>query len=239
MSNALLTRPSTTTNVLIPRVNLLPQEIADAENFRKLKYKLGGAVAIAVGVVGLLFVGATGQVSSAQEGLDVATANTVALQQQVTALAEVPKVYGQVAAAENQLTTAMGDEVRWSFYMTDLSLTIPNDVGLTSMSIKQVRTAAAPAAGTIAGPGAATAGAQSVLGKPGIATVTFEGQAATQDDVAAFLDSLAKQKSYVDPYFTNASVSDDTDSGQKVVTFSATTTVTDKAKSGRYTNQAG
>jgi Tfp pilus assembly protein PilN len=236
MSNALLTRPSTGTTVLIPRVNLLPQEIADAANFRRLQIKLGAAVAASLGVVGLLFVAASGQVSSAQEGLDTATASTQALQQQVTALAEVPQVYGQVAAAESQLSTAMGDEVRWSFYLTDLSLTIPNDVGLTSMSVKQTRTAAAPAAGA---PSQPAAGATSVLGTPGIATVTFEGQAATQDDVAAFLDALAKQKSYVDPYFTNASKTDDADSGQEVVTFSATTTVTDQAKSGRYTNQAG
>jgi hypothetical protein len=115
MSNALLTRPATGTTVLIPRVNLLPQEIADAANFRRLQVKLGAAVAASLGVVGLLFVVASGQVSSAQEGLDTATASTQALQQQVNSLAEVPKVYGQVAAAENQLTTAMGDEVRWSF----------------------------------------------------------------------------------------------------------------------------
>jgi Fimbrial assembly protein (PilN) len=113
---------------------------------------------------------------------------------------------------------------------------VPNDVGLTSMSVKQTRTAAAPAN---AGPAQPAAGATSVLGTPGIATVSFEGQAATQDDVAAFLDALAKQKNYVDPYFTNASKTKDADSGQEVVTFSATTTVTDQAKSGRYTNQAG
>lgn len=236
MSNALLTRPATGTTVLIPRVNLLPREIADAANFRRLQYKLGAAVGASVGVVGLLFLVASGQVASAQEGLDTATANTAALQQQVTALAEVPQVYGQVAAAETQLTTAMGDEVRWSFYLTDLSLTIPNDVGLTSLSVKQTRSTGAPAAGA---PGRPDAGATSVLGTPGIASINFEGQAATQDDVATFLDALAKQKTFVDPYFTNSSKTDDADSGQEIVTFSATTTVTDQAKSGRYTNQAG
>lgn len=238
MSNALLTRSSTSTTVLVPRVNLLPQEIADAANFRKLQYKLGLAVAASLGVVGALFIVATGQVTSAQGDLDAATANTAALQQQVAELAEIPRVFGQVSAAEAQLTTAMGDEVRWSFYLTDLSLTIPDDVGMTTMSIQQVRTPVEPPPGTVVGPGAES-GAQSVLGNPGIATVTFEGQAASQDDVAAFLDSLAKQKTYLDPYFTNATVTDDADSGQEVVTFSATTTVTDEAKSGRYTNQAG
>jgi Tfp pilus assembly protein PilN len=230
MSTGLLTRPATTTRI-VPKVNLLPQEIADAARFRRLQIRLGGAVVASLGVVGLLMVVAGGQVTSAQEGLDQATATTAGLQTQVNALADVPRVFGQVAAAETQLSNAMGDEVRWSFYLTDLSLTIPNDVGLTSLTVKQERSGAPAAA---AGPGAQSAGAASVLGTPGIATVTFDGQAATQDDVASFLDALAKQKGYVDPYFSNAAKQNDELSGEDVVIFNATTTVTPDAKSGRY-----
>jgi Tfp pilus assembly protein PilN len=227
MSTALLTR--TTTETLVPRVNLLPPEIADAARFRRLQFQLGGVVLASVGVVGLLFVVASGQVAGAQEGLDQATADTALVQQQVVQLAEVPKVYGQVAAAETQLSTAMGPEVRWSNYLTDLSLTVPADIGLTSLTIKQ---AAEPAAGAQPNPANSAA---SVLGTPGIATLSFEGQAVDQDDVAAFLDALAKQKYTVDPYFTNATRSDDSNSGQEVVAFSATATVDEAARSGRYT----
>lgn len=228
MSTALLTR--STTSTVIPRVNLLPAEVAEAERLKRLKVILAGGVAASVAVVGLLFVVAVGQVSTAQSDLDAATAQTAALQAEVTTLAEVPKVYGQVAAAEKQLATAMGDEVRWSFFLSDLSLTIPNDVGLDSLNITQTRTKPAV-------PGQPTAqseGATSVLGTPGIATITYDGQAATQDDVAAFLDALAKQSTFVDPYFTDATVREDSASGRDVVNFAATTTVTDAAKSNRY-----
>ena len=227
MSNALLTR--TTTETLVPRVNLLPPEIADAARFRRLQAQLGGLVLASVGVVGLLFLVASGQVANAQEGLDQATADTALVQQQVVQLAEVPKVYGQVAAAETQLSTAMGPEVRWSNYLTDLSLTVPADIGLTSLTIKQAAEAAPGAQ-----PNPANS-ATSVLGTPGIATLSFEGQAVDQDDVAAFLDALAKQKYTVDPYFTNATKSDDSNSGREVVAFSATATVDEAARSGRYT----
>ena len=44
--------------------------------------------------------------------------------------AEVPKVYAQVDAAEADLELAMGQEIRYSFVLNDLSLTIPSDVWL-------------------------------------------------------------------------------------------------------------
>jgi Tfp pilus assembly protein PilN len=233
MSTALLTRP--TTEVLIPRVNLLPPEIADAARFRRVQAQLGVVVLASVGVVGALFLVASGQVASAQEALEQATAETAQVQAEVTQLAEVPKVYAQVAAAERQLTDAMGDEVRWSNYLTDLSLTVPNRVGLTSLTIAQERSSAAAPGAAAPGAAATSAGPASVLGTPGIATVTYEGEAATNDDVAAFLDALAKQKSTVDPYFTNAVTAEDAGSGREVVAFTATATIDDTAKSGRYT----
>ena len=44
-------------------------------------------------------------------------------------------VYAQVAAGEAALDLAMGDEVRYSFVLNDLSLTIPNDVWLTRIVV--------------------------------------------------------------------------------------------------------
>ena len=39
--------------------------------------------------------------------------------------AEVPQVLAEVDAAQANLVTAMTPEIRWSFYLNDLSLTIP------------------------------------------------------------------------------------------------------------------
>ena len=44
----------------------------------------------------------------------------------------MPQVYAQVAAAQAQLTQAMGQEMRYSYVLNDLSLTIPSDVWLTN-----------------------------------------------------------------------------------------------------------
>jgi len=226
MSTLTLNRESTNTTVLIPRVNLLPPEIRDAARFRRLQGIMGGAVIGAVGLVALLTVVAGGQASSAQDALTEAQTSGSTLQTQVNQFAEVPRVFAAVQTAETQLSNAMGEEVRWSFYLNDLSLTIPDRIGLTALSIRQ----------DLGGGGAGAV--QSALGKTGIATVTFEGQASTNNDVASFLDALAKQKGYVDPYFSNASKSSSeaaTTSNESIVDFAATVTVTDAAKSSRYT----
>jgi Tfp pilus assembly protein PilN len=220
MSTELLTRPTTT--AIVPTVNLLPPEIGEAIRLRALKVQLGIGVAAAVGVVALLGVVAGGQVSSANEALEVATAQTAAAQAKVDALASVPLVYGQVAAAKGNLQTAMGTDVRWSNLLTDVSLTVPDGIALETLKVTQ---AAADAQAPTLSP----------LSSPGIATVDLTGKAAEYNDVATFLDRLAKQNNQIDPFYTNGTVEADENSGRDVVQFSASTTVTDAARSNRYT----
>src|SRR5690242_19946726 len=109
----------------LPRVNLLPPEIAEGRRLRRIQLGLGGAVLGAVGVVALLYVGAVGGVSSAQSDLDAATAKHSALQAQTAKYREVTAVYARAAAAQTLLTQAMGQEVRYSQLLNDLSLSVP------------------------------------------------------------------------------------------------------------------
>lgn len=217
-----------------PRVNLLPPEIAEARRFRNVQIGLGAAVAGACTVVGMLYVAAAGQVADAQTELDATQAVNASLQQQASEYANVPAVYAQVEAAQAQVTQAMGQEVRWSFYLNDLSLKIPERVWVTNMTVTQ----SADGAGT---PGAAAATGGAPAGNPlataGIGQVAFEGNAMKQDDVASWLDSLAQQKGYADAYFT---VSERTAIGeQDVVKYQSTVTVTGEALSGRHTAKGG
>jgi gas vesicle protein len=111
MSTLTLTREDTSTSVLVPRVNLLPPEIAEAARFRRLQGVMAGAVVGAVALVLLLTVAASSQASSAKSGLDQAQATSQTLQTQVNQYAEVPQVYAAVANAQTQLVSAMGNEV--------------------------------------------------------------------------------------------------------------------------------
>jgi Tfp pilus assembly protein PilN len=220
----------TTTRIgTLPRVNLLPPEIGQARRFRHVQFGLGAGILGSLGVVAAVFIMASGQVGAAQDDLDASNAQTTKLDAQTAEYAQVPLVYSQVEAARAQLELAMGKEVRWSFYLNDLSLKTPHDVWLTTMTVlaSDPTAAAAPTA-----PGQQTSYIQ-----PGVASVSFEGYAMKHNDVANWLDSLAKQKGYDQPYFTDSSKEMIGDTA--VVKFKSQVSVTDDALSKRYIKKAG
>ena len=210
---------------VMPRVNLMPPEIAEAAKFRRFQLAMGGAVVGAVAVVVALYMSAHGGVASAQTQVDNAKQQNIALQAQLAQLSSVQDVYTQVAARQAMLGQAMGDEIRWSTYLNDLSLRVPDHVWLTNMNAVE-NSGTAPAAGT---PGAPVSTA--------IGTVTFSGVAFSHDDVATWLEVLAKEKGYANPYFTNSSES--AIGPRTVDNFSSTVDLGPDAKSGRYTKPAG
>jgi Tfp pilus assembly protein PilN len=220
-----------------PHVNLLPPEIEEERRFRKVQVGLASAVVGALGVVGMLYMIASNQAADAGTELQAAQAGNISLQQQAAQFAQVPAVYAQVEAATAQVTQAMAQEVRWSFYLNDLSLSVPPRVWVTGMTVTQnVDTTTLP--GTPA-PGATAGGVDAVnpLATPGIGQIAFEGKALEHDDVAAWLDSLAQQKGYADPYFSVSEVTDIDE--REVVTYQSQVTLTDEALSGRHTPKAG
>lgn len=208
------------TPVVLPRVNLLPPEIADRVRFRRIQYGLGGGVLAAVGVVALLFVAALGSASAADEELAAATDAGTGLQAQTAKYADVRAVYAQAAAADGMLTKAMGEEVRFSQFLSDLSLTKPANVWLTQATFAQAPVAPA---------GGATV--------PSVGNVTFTAKAYEHDDVAAWLESLAKQKGYSSPYLTSSTKS--VIGKREVVEHESVVLLTPEALSGRFTKPAG
>jgi Tfp pilus assembly protein PilN len=204
----------------LPRVNLLPPEIAETRRFRRIQLGLGGAVLGAVGIVALLYVMASSSVSSAQEDVDSANAQHSSLQAETAKYRDVTAVYERAAAAQAMLTQAMGEEVRYSQLMNDLSLSVPETVWLKNLTFAQT----APAAAT---PGATL----------GIGTITVTGVGFSHDDVAVWLESLAGQKSYANPYFSSST--EVLLGNRKTVNFTSNAILTPAAYSGRYTKPAG
>jgi Tfp pilus assembly protein PilN len=215
---------TTTRLATLPQVNLLPPEIEQARQFRRVQFGLGGAVLAALVAAGALFVAANAQVGEAQDHLDANKAQATQLQSNVDEYAEVPLVLGQVDAARAQLGQAMGQEVRWSYFLNDLSLKIPRHVWLDSMIV----TSSAPTAVTTVDQYAAV----------GVATIAFEGHGYRHNDVAAWLNSLARQKGFTQPYFSDSTV-DPVGTDEDAVKFSSTVTVTDDSLSNRYTEKTG
>lgn len=207
--------------VTLPRVNLMPLEIAELRQFRRIQAGLGVGVLTAVGVVVLLFVAANSSVSSANDELTTAQAEQSRLQAETAEFAAVQAVYAQAAAAEAMLTEAMGQEVRYSRFLSDLSLTVPENVWVKSLTFTQA-----------AAPGAAVGSTE-----PGIGTVTVSGVGFSHEDVAVWLESLAGQQGYTNPYFSSSTEA--LIGPRTVVNFESTATLTPDALSGAYTAPAG
>ncbi len=216
--------------VTLPRVNLLPPEIEQRRRFRKVRTGLGAGVLTALGVVAVGVLAANGQVADAQEQLDTQQARGTSLQGEVAKYDEVPQVYAEVDAGEAELTQAMGREIRWSYFLNDLSLNTPGKVWLTQVAVTQQ---VDPGATT----GAPVAGAPSGWGTTGIGTVTFQGKGYTHNDVAAWLKSLNGRPGLADPYFTKSA--QEQIGSEDAVTFDSQVVVTEDLLSGRYTDKAG
>ena len=211
----------------LPSVNLMPTEIAEAAKFRRFQFAMGAAVVAAVAIVGVLYVSGKSGVSSAEQQLNTANAQKVAAQNELSSLSNVAAVYAQVAAKKAMLVQAMGQEIDWSTYLSDLSLRIPDNVWLTNVTATETNTgfngAAAPTPGSLV--------------PTGLGNITFAGVAFSHDDVATWLDMLAKEKGFTNVYFSNSTRG--LIGTRKVVNYSSSAVLTDDAKSGRYTTPAG
>ena len=202
------------TPVTLPRVNLLPPEILEAARFRRVQAGLGLGVVAAFALVGALYVSATGAVSDADRQLQAATSEQRALQGQIATYHDVTAKYAAAATAQQMLVQAMSSEVRYSRFLNDLSLSMPENVWLTNATW-----------------------AQDASSSTGLGTVTITGVARSHDDVAGWLEQLAAQRGYAAPYLQSSTeVLLDT---QKVVNWSTTVVLTADALSARYTKVGG
>jgi Tfp pilus assembly protein PilN len=226
--STLLTTPLQ--NAAMPRVNLLPPQIAEAAKLRKVQALLGLGLGLTVVGVVALYVSASGAVGQAQDQVDAGRATSTSLQKEAAKYADVPKTRAQLLAAQADLETAMGEEVRYSYLLNDLSLSMPSKIWLKSLTINQTLGAASTGAG-------GSSAVKGAFGTPGIGTVTFEATGPAYNDVAVWLESLRKQPAYADATFTKASES--AIGPTRVVNFSSSVTITDKAYSNRYTQKAG
>ncbi|HEX7354989.1 MAG TPA: hypothetical protein VF288_09185 [Mycobacteriales bacterium] len=180
----------------LPSINLMPPEIAEHTALRQLKQVCLGVVVLCLVIVGGLYYQAHSSVSSAKKGLASAQQEQSAVQAQVSKLQPVAQAYAQVASAKALVTEALAGKIEWSQQLNDLALSTPPGVWLTNMSVT-------------AGP--STNGA---LTSQGIASITFTGVASEQglsgeaglngarDVVASWLESLAAEHGYTNPYVT-------------------------------------
>jgi Tfp pilus assembly protein PilN len=214
----------------LPRVNLMPPEIAEAERFRRVQLAMGGAVLIAAVAVGALYMHAKSGISGAQSELNAAKAQSTTLQGKISSLASVSSTFAQVTNEKTLLQTAMGQQIDWSYMLNDLSLRLPSNIWLTGMQASE----------STPGIGISTTSTAAAL--PGAATtaigsITFSGSGMKHDDVATWLDALAKEKGFTQPSF--ASSDEVTIGGVGVVDWVTSVAIDTRALSNKFIQKTG
>jgi Tfp pilus assembly protein PilN len=218
------------TPVVLPCVNLLPPEIAERRRANIVKLRLGGVVVAAAAIVGVVYFQVAGGVAPAQDRLDVAQAQGVTLQRQIAALSNVTKTQKELDAAKAAVSKALGSEVRWSRYLNDLSITLPSNIWVTNVEISE------NGVPTATGASSSATSNTSAASTNGLGTLTIQGDALSFNDVAVWLETLAKEKGYTNVWLTQGTTQKIGD--QSVIQFSSTVAFTPDVLSQRYT-QAG
>ena len=162
------------------RINLLPPEQrAKASRERGLLWAILILVAVVV-ALGLVYVWQNGQVNDKQAELDELTAQVAVEQQKAQALAP----YAAIQTTRTSMTQAAqgiyDSRVPWSTILQEVSLVIPENVRLQSLS------GTVPAT-MLPGSAAPPAAAGAVAATPDI---TFAGTTYTHKDVAEFMTRL-------------------------------------------------
>jgi Tfp pilus assembly protein PilN len=207
----------------VPKVNLLPAEIAQARRLAGLKRVLaGGVVAVALLCAGGT-VWAQAGASAAQDELDAVQARADVLRAEQARYAAVPKLLNLIQSAGAAREQAMSQDVLWYGFLSDLSVTTPKGVTLNGLQVALDK------------PTVAT----DPLVKPGIGTVTFTGSAQRFPDVAAWLDAVARMHG-LDGSTLQSATREDPSGGKpsEAVNFTTTVTVTSKALTHRYDRKA-
>ena len=213
----------------MPRVNLLPPEIAEAARLKRLKSILLVLLVAVTGLVVLGFLMAAGQIGAAEDDLATAEAQGAALQAEVATYAEVPEVLGAVQVAQNNLVTASAPEIRWSFYLNDLSLTIPSTSRIVSMTAVNDL-----AALQVTGPTAEGSAGVTPLGATSVGSVAFSSRTTDLDAIAAWLQSLSRQDGYIESTVESAIKADLTDTVGEFYDVESSTQMSADAVSGRF-----
>ncbi|BEP16047.1 hypothetical protein acdb102_43580 [Acidothermaceae bacterium B102] len=200
----------------LPRVNLLPPEIAEARILKQYRVGAAGAVVLAFLAVGGLYMNAHSGVAGAQSALNASTAKTGQLTSQQRVLTQQTSIKDTVASAQATLATALSPEILWSHYLQDMSVALAGNYWFTSLALAS-------------GGGAA---ATPLADGTAVGSVTIQGKAVTHNDVSALLGALANEKGLSHPVFTSSAEDSSPVSGTatRLVTFGVQVSVDDPQK---------
>jgi hypothetical protein len=170
----------------VPRVDLLPQSIRDAERQAKTRGKLLVALAGVTVLVALGSVAASQLSTAAEAELEAEQAQTLQLLTQRGEFADLIAVQERLELGRAAQTVGASPEIDWSGYLRELQRTLPGGVDLTAVTVDS------------ASPIQVYEQATGPLQGPRVATLTFTANSDSLPDVPVWLDALRTLPAFVD-----------------------------------------
>jgi len=206
------------------RVDLLPEAMLVKAAVRRAKVLALTLIFVALFIIVAWRLYLQLQIQTAEDELLQAEATGAQLQAELARYSEIPPIYAAAEQGQEALTLAMGQEIRWSFLLNQLSFSTPEGVELGSVG------------GAVSETGTLETSPGEVLPlQPAEGTMTFTGTASGYERVAAWLDSLEGLKDYTYPFLANtAKESEGEEGGLAGVTWDSNANLSPNALSGRY-----
>ena len=167
------------------QVNLLPPEIRQRAQTRKLTLMVVGAGLVALVLVGFFFVLQSANLARVQDDLAAQEARNAAIDKQIAGLQEFAQLQTEATEKQALLQAAFASEVSFSGVLLDLSRVIPSDAYLTTFSAQ------------VAPPSTDLTTTSSLIG-----TMTAAGQAQGADSLASWITRLESVKGWVNPWIS-------------------------------------
>jgi Tfp pilus assembly protein PilN len=204
----------------VSQVNLLPPEIRQRQQTRRVTFLVIAGGAIALLLIMFVYLLQVRSLASVNDRVDAQQAINAGLNGQIADLQRFQGLQDEANAKKALLSTVFANEVSLSGALFDVSRVIPSDAYLTSLSI------------SVTPPVAPTPG-QTPTGI--IGSITFAGQGLDADTVATLLTRLDGVKGWVNPFVTSV-----TKAGTgSVVAFTGTVDLTTAALTPRGAGQTG
>ena len=174
------------------QVNLLPLEVQQRRRTRRQTTMVTSAVAGVIGFLILIFILQSARLAAANRQLQEQQAANGRLQTEINGLTRFEQLKQAVTEKEGLLANVLRGEILWSGVLREISLVIPRDMWLTSLS-GQMQASSTSSTAT-------TPGAEGLVG-----TIQFQGEAFAHTTVADWLTRLESVEGWLNPWISTSS----------------------------------
>jgi Tfp pilus assembly protein PilN len=173
------------------RINLLPPEREERRRARQVTTTIVAAGVALVVLLALIYAAEIIRLHGQKNALEAQQAANATLQSQVAQLSQFQQLEVQLQQKTTLLNNVTQDEVRWSVVLADVSLVIPSDTWLTSLSGTQTVTTGAQSSGSTT--------------SQALGTIQMTGVTFSHLDVARWLTRLAGVDAFTNTYLSLSS----------------------------------